>query len=101
MERIRRAAPLSEVAFAVARGGVVIGIPRRYSHFVFAVLQSGLTSAIAAFVATASSTSPDALLASWLKSWLLSWLLLGPVVIVAAPMIRRLALAMTIEQTRQ
>ena len=30
----------------------MLGIPRRYSHFVFGVIQSGLTSAIAAAIAS-------------------------------------------------
>jgi hypothetical protein len=32
--------------------GPMLGIPRRFGHFVFGVIQSGLTSAIAAAVAS-------------------------------------------------
>jgi hypothetical protein len=32
----------------------MLGIPRRYSHYVFGVIQSGLTSAVAAAIASRS-----------------------------------------------
>lgn len=72
------------------------GIPRRYSHFVFGVIQSGLTSAIAAAVASLPLTSGPQFV-HWLQSWLISWVLMLPVVIFAAPAIRRLAYAVTSE----
>jgi len=72
------------------------GIPRRYSHFVFGVIQSGLTSAIAAAVASLPLTTGPMVI-HWLESWLISWLLMLPVVIFAAPAIRRLAYALTTE----
>lgn len=71
-------------------------IPRRYSHFVFGVIQSGLTSAIAAAVAGLPLTSGHQF-AHWLQSWLISWLLMLPIVIFAAPAIRRLSYAVTSE----
>jgi hypothetical protein len=30
----------------------MLGIPRRYAHFIFAIIQSGLTSAVAAGIAS-------------------------------------------------
>ena len=73
----------------------MLGIPRRYSHFVFGVIQSGLTSAIAAAIASLPFSATFTV--HWLQSWLISWLLMLPVVIFAAPAIRRLAHAVTRE----
>ena len=73
----------------------MLGIPRRYSHFVFGVIQSGLTSAIAAAIASLPLSATFTV--HWLQSWLISWLLMLPVVIFAAPAIRRLAHAVTRE----
>lgn len=75
----------------------MLGIPRRYSHFVFGVIQSGLTSAIAAAIASLPFRVTGSFTMHWLQSWLVSWVLMLPVVIFAAPAIRRLAHAMTRE----
>lgn len=71
------------------------GIPRRYSHIVFGVLQSGLTSAIAAAIALFPGDGGLALVGRWLGSWLLAWAVMLPIVVFAAPFIRRLAVALT------
>jgi hypothetical protein len=70
-------------------------IPRRHAHFVFGVIQSGLTSAIAAGIASVPFFSEGSFVGHWLRSWLISWLLMLPVVVFAAPAIRRLSLALT------
>ncbi|WP_376989448.1 DUF2798 domain-containing protein [Bosea sp. R86505] len=75
----------------------MLGIPRRYSHYVFGILQSGLTSAIAAGIALFPGDGGPGLLLRWLVSWLLAWCVMLPVVIFAAPFIRRLAVALTRE----
>ena len=75
----------------------MLGIPRRYSHFVFGVIQSGLTSAIAAAIASLPLRATGYFAMHWLQSWLVSWLLMLPIVIFAAPAIRRLAHAVTRE----
>jgi len=75
----------------------MLGIPRRYSHFVFGVIQSGLTSAIAAAIASLPLGATGSFTVHWLQSWLVSWLLMLPIVIFAAPAIRRLAQAVTRE----
>jgi len=75
----------------------MLGIPRRYSHFVFGVIQSGLTSAIAAAIASRPLMATGQFTAHWLQSWLVAWLMMLPVVIFAAPAIRRLAIAFTRE----
>jgi hypothetical protein len=73
----------------------MLGIPRRHSHFVFGVIQSGLTSLIAAAVASAPFYAEGAFIGHWLRSGLIAWLMMLPVVIFAAPMIRKLSLALT------
>jgi hypothetical protein len=76
----------------------MLGIPRRYSHFVFGFIQPGLTCAIAAAIASVPLVSSVNFVVHWLQAWLLSWLLMLPVVLFAAPIIRRLAHAVTVEE---
>ena len=76
----------------------MLGIPRRYAHFIFGDIQSGLTSAIAAAIASAPFLAQGTFLMHWLMSWLLSWMLMLPVVVLAAPVIRTLANALTREE---
>jgi hypothetical protein len=73
----------------------MLGIPRRYTHFVFAVVQSGLTCLIAAGIASLPSLAAGNFLRNWLASWLIAWLTMLPVVLLAAPAIRSLAVALT------
>ena len=75
----------------------MLGIPRRYAHFVFGIIQSGLTSAVAAAIASYPFLETGGFVAHWLSAWLISWLLMLPVVIFAAPGIRRMANALTKE----
>ena len=75
----------------------MLGIPRRYAHFVFGVLQSGLTSAIAAAIASVPFLSEASFLRHWLLSWLIAWVLMLPVVLLAAPAIRAIAIGLTRE----
>ncbi len=71
---------------------------RRHAHFVFGALQSGLTSFIASFFGSLPLVGTDAFVASWLKAWGLSWLVMLPLVLVAAPFIRRAATLLTRER---
>jgi hypothetical protein len=73
----------------------MLGIPRRYAHFVFGVIQSGLTSAVAACVASLSFLATGEFVAHWIRAWLASWVLMLPVVLFAAPAIRKAALLLT------
>lgn len=72
-------------------------IPRKYGHFVFGVIQAGLTSAIAAGVASSSAPGTFEFVKNWVGSWLIAWITTIPIVLLAAPSIRRLVLAMTTE----
>jgi amino acid transporter len=77
----------------------MFAIPRRYSHFVFGVIQSGLTSLIAAGVASLSATPTGHYLWNWLASWLISWVVMSPVVLLAAPIIRSRSVVLTREES--
>ena len=73
-------------------------IPRRHGHFVFGVIQSGLTAGIASGVANFHLLREGAFVFSWIASWLTSWALMIPVVLFAAPTIRRMVTSMTYEE---
>ena len=76
----------------------MLGIPRRYSHFVFGAIQAGLTSLIAAGIASASLINQGQFLSHWLLSWLISWAAMLPFVLFAAPTIRKLSILLTKEE---
>jgi uncharacterized membrane protein YjjB (DUF3815 family) len=78
----------------------MLGIPRRYAHFVFGVIQSGLTSCIAAAVASFSLWATGQFLSNWILAWFVSWAMMLPAVIFAAPAIRALSIALTREDGR-
>jgi hypothetical protein len=77
----------------------MLGIPRRYAHFVFGVIQSGLTSAVATCIASLSLFATGEFFANWMRSWLVSWALMLPIVLFAAPAIRRASLLLTRHET--
>ena len=74
----------------------MLRIPRRYAHFVFAIIQSGLTSSIAAAIACAPFVRESTFLDHWLISWSIAWATMIPIVVLAAPAIRRLAILLTV-----
>ena len=65
-------------------------IPRQYGHFVFGVIQSGLTCSIAAAIASIPFYSAGTFASHWLRSLVVSWAVMLPVVLIAAPFIRGL-----------
>lgn len=73
----------------------MLRIPRRYGHFVFAVIQSGMTTAIAAAIASVPFLGESTFMVHWLGAWLIAWAALIPIVLLAAPAIRRLVHALT------
>lgn len=75
------------------------GIPRRYAHFVFGIIQSGLTSMIAAAIASFPQIQSGRFVQNWMISWLISWITMLPVVVFAAPVIKRIADLLTREET--
>ena len=74
-----------------------IRIPRRHGHFVFGVIQSGLTCLVAAGIASYPDTGTARFIEHWLASWLISWLTMLPVVLLAAPVIRAFVAYLTHE----
>jgi uncharacterized protein DUF2798 len=69
--------------------------PRRHAHFLFAAIQSALTSSIAAAIASFNFIWAGGFLGHWLRSWAVAWIAMLPVVILAAPAILRLSQLMT------
>jgi hypothetical protein len=70
----------------------MLGIPRRHSHFVFGTIQAGLTSLIAAGIA---SLTTEHFVRHWMVSWLIAWVTMMPFVLLAAPFIRSLSVWLT------
>jgi Protein of unknown function (DUF2798) len=77
---------------------MMLGVPRRHSHFIFAVIQAGLTCLIAAGIASFPMVTTSQFLAHWLLSWVISWITMLPVVLLAAPFIRAVSVALTREE---
>ena len=75
----------------------MLGIPRCYSHFVYGVIQSGVTSLLAAAITSYPMLTTGQFLRHCLLSWLISWAVLLPVVLMAAPLLRSLSLRLTRE----
>jgi hypothetical protein len=73
----------------------MLGIPRRYGHFVYGVVQSGLTCAVAAAIASFPFLQEGSFVTHWVRTWGLAWLIMLPVVLLAAPAIRRLTDSLT------
>lgn len=68
---------------------------RRHAHLLFGLIQSGLTTGVASFIASVHWHPFRIAFGHWLASWPVSWLIMVPVVLVAAPIIRRLVTALT------
>jgi hypothetical protein len=75
-----------------------MSIPKRYSHFIFGLIQSGFTCAIAAAIASAPFTHNGNFISHWLKSWIIAWAMMIPFVLLATPFIRRAVDALTRER---
>jgi hypothetical protein len=73
----------------------MLRIPRRFSHFVFGFIQSGLTCAVAAAIASVPFLTAGTFAAHWLQSWIIAWITMTPIVLFAAPAIRNLTHILT------
>ena len=73
----------------------MLPISRRHAHYLFGVIQSGLTSAVAAAIASYPFISAGGFVPHWLMTWLIAWVTVIPIVLVAAPAIRKLCEALT------
>jgi hypothetical protein len=76
----------------------MLRIPGRLSHFVYGVIQSGLTCAIAAAIASLTFLEEGTFLVHWLRSWGLAWLTMLPIVVFAAPFIQILTNILTVPE---
>jgi len=66
-------------------------MPARFAPFLFGFVLSGLMSAVVSGIATLRNAGlTDGFFGLWLNAWLLSWLIAFPVVLVVAPLTRRL-----------
>ena len=65
-------------------------IHRRHGHYIFAVIQSGLTCLIAAGIASYPESTVARFVQHWMIAWAISWVTMLPVVLLAAPYIRAL-----------
>jgi hypothetical protein len=72
--------------------------PRRYAHFIFAIIQSGMTSSIASAIAFFRVATEAPLMSKWVTSWLAAWATMVPIVLFAAPAIKSIANALTSEE---
>jgi hypothetical protein len=70
-------------------------IPRRFSHFVYGLIQSGLTCAVASAIASYPFLQEGSFAGHWIRSWAIAWTIMLPVVLLAAPTIRRLTNILT------
>jgi Protein of unknown function (DUF2798) len=75
----------------------MVRIARKHSHFVFGGLQAGLTSLIAAGIASFPASTALQFFGHWMGSWLIAWAVMLPVVMLAAPFIRTASMALTRE----
>src|ERR1700730_5378781 len=69
--------------------------PAEYSHFLFGGIESAVTCAVATGIAIAPRWQEVPLFTYWLKSRLIAWLVILPIVLVAAPGIRRFTALLT------
>ncbi|QYY34233.1 DUF2798 domain-containing protein (plasmid) [Cupriavidus pinatubonensis] len=65
-------------------------VQKRHDHFFYGVIQSCLTTGITAFIASLSYWGTVNFMMHWAGLWLLSWVAMLPVVVFAAPFIRRI-----------
>jgi hypothetical protein len=77
----------------------MLGIPQRFGHFVYGVIQSCLTCAIATAIASRPFLAKGLFVLHWVQSWALAWLIMLPIVLFAAPVIRRLTRFLTRDET--
>ena len=71
-------------------------IPQRYSHVAFGLILSGLMSCIVSGISTLRAAGwVDGLFGLWMTGWVTSWLVAFPVVLVVAPVTRRIVASIT------
>jgi hypothetical protein len=66
----------------------MLRIARRFGYFVYGVIQSGLTCAIAAGTASFPFIATGTFVTHWLRSSFVAWIMMLPIVLFAAPAIQ-------------
>jgi hypothetical protein len=80
-------------------GRQMVSIPKRYSQFLFGLIQSGFTCAVAAGIASAPMINDGMFFGHWLKSWIFAWAIMIPFVLLATPVIRKTVCVLTSESS--
>ena len=75
----------------------MLGIPRAFAAYVFGILQSILTTGVATGIAAYPFAGSGSFLRHWLGAWATAFAVLLPVVLLAAPQLRRFAEFLTRE----
>ena len=71
-------------------------IPRRFEPIVFGFILSGMMSCIVSGLSTVRTMGfVDGLFATWMGNWATSWAIAFPVVLVVAPVCRRIVARLT------
>lgn len=65
-------------------------IPQRYSHFLFSAIQSAITCAVASAISSAPFYRENTFFDHWISAYAVSWMVMLPLVLAAAPWIRRI-----------
>jgi hypothetical protein len=72
-------------------------LPSRYAPFAYGIIQAAVTTGVATAIATARITVFSvAWMRDWLVTWAMAWMAILPVVVLAAPLIKRVVRAITI-----
>jgi len=72
-------------------------LPSRYAPVAYGIIQAAVTTGVASAIATSRVTAMSvAWMADWLATWAMAWAAMLPVVVLAAPLIKRLVQAITI-----
>lgn len=65
--------------------------PRKFAPVLFGLFLSGLMSLLVSGISTFRATGPiPGFAALWTSAWLTAWLFAFPIVLIAAPMARRM-----------
>jgi hypothetical protein len=72
-------------------------LPRRYAPFAYGIIQAAVTTGVATAIATLRITDFSVeWMRDWLAAWAIAWIAMLPVVVLAAPVIKRMVQAITI-----
>ncbi len=74
-------------------------IPRRFAPMLFGLILSGLMSFVVSGISTFEATGAVAgFVGFWTRAWLTAWLFAFPIVLLAAPIARRMVQALVVPE---